>query len=97
MYKYFLLLLLSFSFSSYGFEDTLDSRYQEILDASDILWCDEYMCIEYKTKEMSFSHFDDPVGFTVLINDESFKVEEIERYKNRLMAHWVSVLNEDDH
>ncbi len=75
-------------------EDYFDERFNQLSSSSDIMWCDEDMCTLYRSKEVIWREEDMPLGFMILVNDDSFTREEIERYANQLMSHWAHVLEE---
>ena len=78
--------------ASVNVEEMPDIRFDQLTAASDIMWCDLDMCTLYRSKEIIWREEYMPLGYMILINDESFEQEEIERYKDKLMSHWAHVM-----
>lgn len=69
-----------------------DPRFDRIVATSDMLICDYHQCTKFKTGESFDRESDYPVGYMILIEDESFSAVEIEIYKDRLLEYWSTIL-----
>lgn len=83
-----LLFLVSTSMLSHG----AVSRYEELCNSSDLLWCDEENCVLYRSKEIFEREFDMPIGFTITINDDSFTEDELKLYTDDLFGYWDNIM-----